>query len=154
MDRRIVTARLQDVSPDGLLGRHPAWSMRTALAAIRRRGEVEPGELDAERERAGLLRAQRLKTEFENAVAKGRYVLDSEVERADAIIYTALRDRIRGVASIAPTLVQAGLQGGELALKRRLKEALDAALEEIGSEQLARKAASHERPARLADAGA
>lgn len=136
MDRRTLTDRLEAVPPDGRVGHYPAWKLSTVLAAIRRHAEASPEQLDAERERAGLLRAQRLKTEFENEVARGEYVRVAEVEATDAVIFTALRDRIRAVASIAPLLVQASLQGGELAVKRALAEALDAALEDVAATEV------------------
>lgn len=136
LDRRTVAVRLQGIPPDGHLGRHPAWLLRTALAAISRRAEIAGARLDAEQEKAGLMRAQRVKTEFENRVLEGKFVSAAEVETAGAVMFTAIRDRIQGVASIAPLLVQAALQGGELAVKRKLAAALDEALEELGTTEV------------------
>lgn len=106
----------------------------------RAKAEAGGGEslegLNAEQEKAGLLRAQRLKVEFENRVLNGEYVKVAEVEAADAIIYTALRDRIRAVTSISPILVQAALQEGESAVRRELAVALDGALEDCAAIEL------------------
>jgi hypothetical protein len=34
MDRRTIAAALTDISPDGKIGKHPAWRLRTILTAL------------------------------------------------------------------------------------------------------------------------
>jgi hypothetical protein len=110
------------------------WEVARARAEA---GGTETLEtLNGEREKAGLVKQQRLKTEFEVGILNGKYVAADEVERTNSIILTALRDRIRGVATVAPIIVQAALQEGELAVKRTLEEQIDLALEGVGSELL------------------
>jgi phage terminase Nu1 subunit (DNA packaging protein) len=86
--------------------------------------------------RAHLAQAQEELTRLRLAKERGELVSAAEVQAADAIVFTALRDRIRGVTSCVPLLHQAALDGGELAMKPLLLAALDEALEQIGTAEL------------------
>ncbi len=69
-------------------------------------------KLDLNAERARLAKEQADKTRMENELARGELVRASDVAKADEITYTALRDRILGIVSIAPVLKDVALTGG------------------------------------------
>jgi phage terminase Nu1 subunit (DNA packaging protein) len=99
----------------------------------------EPSEmvkLDLNAERARLAKEQADKTQMENELARGELVRASEVAKSDEIIYTALRDRIMGIVSIAPVLKDVALTGGVAGVREQLRVSIADALENVGTKQL------------------
>jgi hypothetical protein len=93
-------------------------------------------KLDLNAERARLAKEQADKTQMENELARGELVRASEVAKSDEIIYTALRDRIMGIVSIAPVLKDVALTSGVAGVREQLRISIADALENVGTKQL------------------
>jgi phage terminase Nu1 subunit (DNA packaging protein) len=95
----------------------------------------EPSEvvkLDLNAERARLAKEQADKTAMDNALARGELVRVSDVEKADEVVYTTLRDRIMSVRSESPRIRDAAIKDGVPGVRQILEEALSDALMGIG----------------------
>jgi len=113
------------------------WLTRLVLDAGD--GDANPN-LAAARARLAQTQEELVRLRLEKE--RGELVNAAEAAAADAIIYSALRDRVRGVTSCVPLLHQAALEGGERVMAPLLLQALDEALEEIGTAHLVPVAAN------------
>jgi phage terminase Nu1 subunit (DNA packaging protein) len=67
-------------------------------------------KLDLNEERARLAKEQADKTELENKLSRGELLRAEDVLKAEELVFTALRDRIMAVQSVAPLLHDAALK--------------------------------------------
>jgi hypothetical protein len=136
VDRRKLGEVLSSVPPDGEVKGTPAWRMATAVAALSAVMSEPKGDLDYNRERTRLAKAQADKQEMENAVARGELLPAAEVAKADEIIFTALRDRVLHVESVTPVMCDLAVVGKPGEARQVLRQALRDALEDVGSSTL------------------
>jgi hypothetical protein len=78
MDRRTIAAALTDSSPDGKVGKHPAWRLRTILAALgmgKGSGKISNADLDEMERVAETFMAGLKRVEAEPDIAKRREMM-------------------------------------------------------------------------------
>ena len=107
------------------------WQVNRALV------ETDNTDPVLEKERARLAKEQADKIAMENATARRELLPAADVRRADEAIFTALRDRLMSIpTSIAQECLSEGAAGGVAAVSETIRQALEAALEQIGSAEI------------------
>jgi phage terminase Nu1 subunit (DNA packaging protein) len=118
------------------------WLVKRALEQAGHKPGERAEVLDLNVERARLTKEQADKTEIENQLARKELLPAVDVSRTYETLFTVLRDRVMAVASVAPLLHDAAAGEGLPKVRALLRGELAAALDEVGSAELAEKQAA------------
>lgn len=136
LDRRTVAERLATVAPAGQVRGSPAWRLRDAVPVLAPIMEAARARDRAEMARERYYTANAAKAELDVAQKRGELVPVAEVQRADELIVTMIRDRVMALESVAPLVMDAAQREGEHGVRMALRRAARDALADLAGAEL------------------